>query len=142
MLGKDKMQSCRSLFLYLSSCLLCLLPLSFVGQAKPHVETPQADRIVLLTYDSPVPGGLMAGGPGTLKVINGCIRVAGTTVVFPSSFSYRIIKGKLKLIYQGRVYAREGDRIMLGGFPAGPSAPGNEKILGDVSRCPEPFWFR
>ncbi len=101
------------------------------------------DDTVLLTYDSPVPSNLLAGLVGTSKVVDGCVRVegadGGSTVVFPSSFSYRIVKGKLELIYQGKVYAREGDRVGWGGFPDIPDAP---EILGNVSRCPEPHFFR
>lgn len=137
------MHSCRRLFLHLFGCLLCLLLLACAGQAKPHAAKTQANDVVLLTYDSPVPSNLLAGLVGTLKVVNGCIRVenadGGSTVVFPSSFSYRIVEGKLELIYRGEVYAREGDRVGWGGFPDIPEAP---KILGDVSRCPGPYFFR
>ncbi len=125
--------------------------IKYFGFGQEPVQYPaavqagrKADDITFLTYDSPVPSGLMAGIFGTLKIVDGCIRVVdsesrGATIVFPFSFSYRILKGKLELIYRGEVYAREGDEIGWNGFPEIPEAP---EIMGDVSRCQGDFWFR
>ena len=125
--------------------------IKYFGLDQKRVQRPaavqagkRADSITLLTYNSPTPSNFLVGGPGILKVIDGCIRVTGpnsdkgATIVFPFLFSYRIMKGKLELIYRGEVYAREGDRVNWGGFPNSPEAP---KIIGDVSRCPGTFFF-
>lgn len=114
-------------------------------QLPPAVEAGRrADDVTLLTYDAPIPSGLMAGIFGTLKVVDGCIRVVGSegkgaTIVFPFLFSYRIMEGKLELIYRGKVYAREGDKIGWNGFPEQSDGP---EIMGDASRCRGDFWFR
>ena len=125
--------------------------IKYFGLDQKRVQLPaavqageRADSITFLTYNSPVPSGLMAGIFGTLKVVDGCIRVVdserkGATIVFPFLFSYRILKGKLELIYRGEVYAREGDKIGWNGFPEQADGP---EIMGDVSRCPGSFWFR
>ena len=125
--------------------------IKYFGFDQKRVQRPaavqagkRADSITFLTYNSPVPSGLMAGIFGTLKVVDGCIRVVdsesrGATIVFPFLFSYRILKGKLELIYRGEVYARKGDEIGWNGFPEQADEP---EIMGDVSRCPGGFWFR